>query len=147
MASCIVAPSHYLKQCGLIIKLIIKVMWHLSQWIIMKDLNIPISKMRLKLICWDNFTPLLEIIYSAVIIVFFVIVVSWYLLSPSLIPSQGAHHQGEIREVMENVKKISLIWKNHGIPFPGKNHGKVMEFLIPEKKICFDLHFNACITI
>ena len=60
---------------------------------------------------------------------------------------QGAHHQGEIREVMENVKKISLIWKNHGIPFPGKNHGKVMEFLIPEKKICFDLHFNACITI
>ena len=87
MASCIVAPSHYLNQCGLIIKLINKVMWHLSQWIIMKDLNIPISKMRLKLICWDNFTPLLEIIYSAVIIVFFVIVVSWYLLSPSLIPS------------------------------------------------------------
>ena len=40
---------------------------------------------------------------------------------------QGAHHQGEIREIMENVKKISLIWKNHGIPFPGKNHGKVME--------------------
>ena len=59
----------------------------------------------------------------------------------------GAHHQGEIREIMENVKKISLIWKNHGIPFPGKNHGKVVEIRIPEKKICFDLHFNACITI
>ena len=27
-----------------------------SQWIIMKDLNMPISKMRLKLICWDNLT-------------------------------------------------------------------------------------------
>ena len=61
--------------------------------------------------------------------------------------TQGAYHQGEIREIMENVKKISLIWKNHGIPFPGKNHGKVMEIWIPEKKICFDLHFNACITI
>ena len=62
-------------------------------------------------------------------------------------PFQGAHHQGEIREIMENKKKISLIWKNHGIPFPGKNHGKVMEIRIPEKKICFDSHFNACITI
>ena len=29
----------------------------------MKDLNIPISKMRLKLICWDNFTPGPEIIH------------------------------------------------------------------------------------
>ena len=51
------APSHYLKQCGLIIKLINKVLWHLSQGIITKDLKIPISKMRLKLVCWDNFTP------------------------------------------------------------------------------------------
>ena len=57
------APSHYLKQCGLIIKLINKVMWHLSQWITMKDLNIPISKMRLKLTCWDNFTPSPEILH------------------------------------------------------------------------------------
>ena len=48
MASCMMAPSHYLKQCGLIIKLINEVLWHLSQWIIMKDLKIPISKMRLK---------------------------------------------------------------------------------------------------
>ena len=48
MASCMMAPSHYLKQCGLIIKLINKILWHLSQWIIMKDLKIPISKMRLK---------------------------------------------------------------------------------------------------
>ena len=57
MASCMMAPSHYLKQCGLIIKFIDKVLWHLSQRIITKDLKIPISKMRLKLVCWDNFTP------------------------------------------------------------------------------------------
>ena len=63
MASCIMAPSHYLKQCGLIMKLINKVMWYLSQWITMKDLNIQISKMRLKLICWDNFIPSPEIIH------------------------------------------------------------------------------------
>ena len=60
---------------------------------------------------------------------------------------QGAHHQGEIREIMENVKKISLIWKNHGIPFAGKYHGKVMEIQILEKKIFMDLSFNICITI
>ena len=30
------APSHYLKQCGLIIKLINRVPWHLSQWIIIR---------------------------------------------------------------------------------------------------------------
>ena len=62
MASCKMEPSHYLKQCGLIIKLINKVLWHLSQWVIMNDLKIPISKMRLKLICWDNFTPNPEIV-------------------------------------------------------------------------------------
>ena len=61
MASCMMAPSHYLKQCGLIIKLINKVPWHLYQWIIIKDLKIPISKMRLKL--WDNFTSSPEIIH------------------------------------------------------------------------------------
>ena len=41
----------------------IKSWWHLSQWIIIKDLRIPISKTRLKLVCWDNFTPSPEIIY------------------------------------------------------------------------------------
>ena len=90
------APSHYLKQCGLIIKLINKVMWHLSQWITMKDLNIPISKMRLKLICWDNFTPSQKsFIYSAVIIVLFVSWwLSWYLLSSSLIPMASVYSRG-----------------------------------------------------
>ena len=63
MASCMMAPSHYLKQCGLIIILINKVLWHLSQQIIIKDLKITISKMRLKLVCWDNFTPSLKIIH------------------------------------------------------------------------------------
>ena len=57
------APSHYLKQCGLIIKLINKVPWHLYQWIIIKNLKIPISKMRLKLVLWDNFTSSPEIIH------------------------------------------------------------------------------------
>ena len=57
------APSHYLKQCGLIITLINKVPWHLHQCIIIKDLKIPISKMRLKLVLWDNFTSSPEIIH------------------------------------------------------------------------------------
>ena len=63
MASCMMAPSQYLKQYGLIIKLINKVPWHLYQWIIIKDLKIPISKMRLKLVLWDNFTSSPEIIH------------------------------------------------------------------------------------
>ena len=63
MASCMMVPSHYLKQCGLIIKLINKVLLHLYQWIIIKDLKIPISKMRLKLVPWDNFTSSPEIIH------------------------------------------------------------------------------------
>ena len=63
MASCMTAPSHYLKQCGLIIKSINKVLQHLSQWIITKSLNIPISKMRLKLVWLDNFTPSPEILH------------------------------------------------------------------------------------
>ena len=62
MASCMVAPGRYLKQFGLIIKLINKVLWHSSQWIIIKDLKISISKMRLKLV-WDNFNPSPEIIH------------------------------------------------------------------------------------
>ena len=56
-------PSHYFKQCGLIIKLINKVLWHLYQWIIIKDLKMPISKMRQKLVLWDNFTSSPEIIH------------------------------------------------------------------------------------
>ena len=63
MASCMMAPSYYLKQCGLIIKLINKVLWHLYQWIIIKDLKIPISTMRLKLVLCDNFTSIPEIIH------------------------------------------------------------------------------------
>ena len=63
MTSCTMAPSHYLKQCGLIIKLINKVLWHLYQWIIIKHLKIPISKMILKLLFWNNFTSSPEIIY------------------------------------------------------------------------------------
>ena len=63
MESCMMAPSHYMKQCGLIIKLINNFLWHLSQWIIITDLKIPISKMKLKLVCWDNFTPSPEIIH------------------------------------------------------------------------------------
>ena len=46
--------------------------------------------MRPKLVCWDNFTQALKsFIYSAVIIVLFVMVVSWYLLSLSLILRTG----------------------------------------------------------
>ena len=86
MASCMMAPSHYLKQCGLIIKLIKKVLWHLSQWVIIRDLKIPISKMRLKLVFRDHFTPSPEIFHLFSSDNSFVcMVVSWYLLSPSLI--------------------------------------------------------------
>ena len=63
MTSRMMAPSHYLKQCGLIIKLINKVLWHLYLWIIIKDLTIPISKIRLKLVLWYNFTSSPEIIH------------------------------------------------------------------------------------
>ena len=63
MVSCMMAPSHYQKQYELIIKLIDKVPWHLYQWIIIKDLKTPISKMRLKLVLWDNFTSSPEIIH------------------------------------------------------------------------------------
>ena len=90
------APSHYLKQCGLIIKLINKVLWHLSQCIIMKDLKMPISKMRLKLICWDNFTPSPEIIhlFSSDNSFVWVMVVTWYLLSPALIHLASVYSRG-----------------------------------------------------
>ena len=63
MASCMMAPSHCLKQYGLIIKLINKVPWHLYQWIIIQDLKILTSKMRLSLVLWDNFTSSPEIIH------------------------------------------------------------------------------------
>ena len=46
--------------------------------------------MRLKLVCCDNFTQALKsFIYSAVMIILFVMVVSWYLLSLSLILRTG----------------------------------------------------------
>ena len=89
--------SHYLKQCGLIIRLINKVLRHLSQWIIIKDLKIPSSKMRLKLVCWNNFSPSPEIIHlfsSGNTVALFVMVVSWYLLSPSLILLASVYSRG-----------------------------------------------------
>ena len=96
MESCMTAPSHYLKQGGLIIKLIYNFLWHLSQWIIITDLKIPISKMRLKLVCWDNFTPSPEIIhlfsrYNSFVCV---MVVSNIFLSPSLILLASVHSRG-----------------------------------------------------
>ena len=96
MESCMTAPSHYLKHCGLIIKLINNVPWHLSQWIIIRDLKIPISKMRLKLVCWDNFIPSPEIIHLFGGDNSFdcFMVVSWYLLSPSLILLASVHSRG-----------------------------------------------------
>ena len=96
MESCMMAPSHHLKQCGLTIKLINNVPWYLSQWIIIKDLKIPISRMRLKLVCWDNFTPSPEIIhlFSSDNSFVYDIVVSWYSLSPSLILLASIHSRG-----------------------------------------------------
>ena len=132
MASYIMAPSHYLKQYGLIIKLVDKVLCHLSQWIIMKDMKIPISKMRLKLIRWDNFTPSHEMIhlFSCDNSFVCVVMVSWYLLSPSLIPlvsvySGGTrypthcrlwpHHRGvmsqELNRKTNLLHKESVEWK------------------------------------
>ena len=98
MDSCMMAPSHYMKQYGLIIKLINKVPWHLYQWIIIKDLKIPISKMRLKLVLWDNFTSSPEIIhfilFSSDISFVLCHVASWYLLSPSLILLTTVYSRG-----------------------------------------------------
>ena len=100
MASCMMAPNHYLKQCGLIIKLINKVLWYLLQWIIIKDQKIPISKMRLKLVCWDNFTPSPEIIHLfSSVNVLFVMVVSWYLLSPALILMVCVYSRGTSNDI------------------------------------------------
>ena len=98
------APSHNLKQCGLI-KLINKILWHLSLWIIIKDLKIPISKMTLKLICWDNFTPSPEIInlFSSDKSLVCVIVASWYLLSPSLIPLAFVYSGGKLQGTLPMV--------------------------------------------
>ena len=62
------APSRCLKQCRLIIKLMNKILWHLHQWIIIKDLKIQISKMRLKLALYYNFTSSPEIIHFICII-------------------------------------------------------------------------------
>ena len=96
MASWMMAPSHYLKQCGLIIKLINKALQHLSQWIITKDLKIPISKMILKLVWLDDFTPSPEIInlFSSDNSFVCFMVVCWYLLSPSLILLASVYSRG-----------------------------------------------------
>ena len=96
MVSCMTAPSHYLKQCGLIIKLINNVPWHLSRWIIIKYLKMPNSKMRLKLVCWDKFTPRPEIIhlFSSDDIFLHHGGKLIYLLSPSLILLASVHSRG-----------------------------------------------------
>ena len=109
MASCMRAPSHYLKQCGLIIKLINKVLWQQFRWIIMKDLKIPISKMRLKLIWWDNFTPSHEIInsFSSDNSFVCVMVLSWYILSPSIIPLGSVCWRGT------GYPPHGLLWPHH----------------------------------
>ena len=111
MASCMMAPSHYLKQCGLIIKLINKVLWHLSQWIIMKDLKIPI-KWDWNLICLDNFIPSPEIIhlFSSDNSFVCVMVVSWQLLSQSLIPLASVYSRGT------RYPPHSLLWPHHRGP-------------------------------
>ena len=90
MASCTMAPSHHQKQCGLIIKLIEGPVAFISATGI-----IPISKMRLKLVFWDNCTPSPEIIHLfSSDNRFFVMVVSWYLLSPSLILLASVYSRG-----------------------------------------------------
>ena len=92
------APNHYLKQGRLLNKLIHNVPWHLSQQIIIQDLKIPISKMRLKVVRWDDFTPsgipkITHLFSSDNSFVCFM-VVSWYLLSPSLIFLASVHSRG-----------------------------------------------------
>ena len=69
---------------------------YLSGWITIKDLKIPISKMRLKFVCWDNFTPSPEIIhlFSNDNSFVYVKVMSWYSLSPSLIYLASIHSRG-----------------------------------------------------
>ena len=94
----------------------------------MKHLKIPI--MRLKLICWDNFTPSPEIInlFSSDNSYICVTAMSWYLLSPSLIPlasvySRGTryppmvflwpHHRGAMSQELKktNLLHESVTWK------------------------------------
>ena len=62
----------------------------------MKDLKIPITKMRLKFICWDNFIPSPGIIhlFNSDNSFMRVIVMSRYLLSPSLIPLASVYSRG-----------------------------------------------------
>ena len=71
MAPLVRAPSHYMKQCGLIIKLINKVSWHLSRMVGV------FSECR----C-SSCSSLLSSNNSFL----FVMVVNWYLLLSSLIP-------------------------------------------------------------
>ena len=115
MASCMMVPSHYLKQCGLINKLINKVLWHLSQWIIMKDLKIPV-KWDWNLICLDNFIPSPEIIhlFSSDNSFVCVMVVSWQLLSQSLIPLASVYSRGT------RYPPHSLLWPHHRGPMSQK---------------------------
>ena len=62
---------------------------------IIKDLKIPISKMRLKLVFWDNFIPSPEIIHLFSSDNSFVCHGrSWYLLSPSLILLASVYSRG-----------------------------------------------------
>ena len=79
----------------------------------MKDLKIPISKMRLRLICWDNYTTSPEIIHLFCTGIgidnsfVYVMVVSWYLLSASLIGLASVYLRGT------RYPPHGLLWPHH----------------------------------
>ena len=112
------APSHYLKQCGLIIKLINRVPWHLSQWIILRYQSVRWD--------WDLYVGIISasamksFIYSEVIIALFVIAGNWYLLSQSLILlasvySRGTRYPAHVSFVSTpqggNVPRRTVAWR------------------------------------
>ena len=79
----------------------------------MKDLKIPISKMRLRLICWDNYTTSPEIIHLFCTGIgsdnsfVYVMVVSWYLLAASLIGLASVYLRGT------RYPPHGLLWPHH----------------------------------
>ena len=84
----------------------------------MKDLKIPISKMRLRLICWDNYTTSPETIHLFCTGIgndnsfVYVMVVSWYLLAASLIGLASVYLRGT------RYPPHGLLWPHHRGP-PG----------------------------
>ena len=73
--------------------------------------KIPISKMRLRLVCWDNFSLSHEIIHLFRSDNSFVCVIAgnWYLLSQSLILLATLSTQGE-----QGTLPMCLLWPHHG---------------------------------